>query len=225
MPVFQLADEEIFFPPAFLAEEDGLVAVGGDLSPTRLLTAYSCGIFPWYIERGMPFWFSPDPRMLLYVNELRVSKSLQTFMRKRLFRVSFNEAFEAVIRQCATVPRQVGNSTWIDEAFLTGYTALHRMGYAHSVEVWQGDELVGGLYGVGMGRYFCGESMFSKTSNASKVALVALVERLRTLNVPFVDCQVHSPHLESMGGEEVPRQLFLEALVEVVGKEPGKLEL
>lgn len=225
MPVFQLDTNEIFFPPAFLAEEDGLLAIGGDLSPARLLTAYSCGVFPWFMEDGVPFWFSPDPRMLLYTDRIKVSKSLRVHIRKTQLQVTFNQAFEEVIAACSSVPRPDQDGTWINDSFRQAYTMLHHIGYAHSVEVWQEGALVGGLYGVGMGRYFCGESMFSKAPNASKVALVHLAERMQQLGAPFIDCQVYTPHLESMGAEEYPRDYFLSALNEVIGPKPNRLKL
>lgn len=207
MTVFRLTSE-LVFPPPDLAEDDGLLAVGGDLSEERLLLAYSLGIFPWYSE-GMPLlWWSPDPRLVLIPSEIRISRSLRQTIGKGLYRVSFDTAFEKVIRSCASAPRREGEGTWITDGMIEAYCRLHEDGFAHSVESWSGDELAGGLYGVSMGAAFFGESMFAGRSDASKVALVRLAERLRCLKTAFIDCQVVTKHLVSMGAREVPRSEF-----------------
>jgi leucyl/phenylalanyl-tRNA--protein transferase len=206
-------DPESPFPAPALAETDpnGLLAVGGDLSPTRLLNAYRLGIFPWF-SRGQPIlWWAPDPRMVLYPNELKVSRSLRKTLRRGHLSVSFDQDFGAVIRACA-MPRTGDDGTWLLPPMIRAYEALHRVGHAHSVESWEGDRLVGGLYGVALGRIFFGESMFSRVTDASKAALVALVERLRRHDFRLLDCQVHTTHLESLGARAVPRAVFQQAV-------------
>jgi leucyl/phenylalanyl-tRNA--protein transferase len=211
MPVYRLSDE-IVFPSPDLAREDGLLAVGGDLDERRLLIAYSLGIFPWYSE-GMPIlWWSPDPRLVLMPSEMRVSRSLRRTVKKRTFRVTFDTAFEDVIKNCAAAPRRDDRGTWITDEMVEAYCRLHKEGFAHSVESWHGDELAGGLYGVSIGTAFFGESMFSGRSDASKVALFRLAERLRGREAAFIDCQVVTGHLVSMGAREVPRKEFAEML-------------
>ncbi len=205
MPVYLLT-EELLFPPPHLAEEGGLLAVGGDLSEQRLLLAYSSGIFPWYSDDDPILWWSPDPRLVLYPDELKVSGSLRKVLRKQAFRVTLDTAFEQVITACASIRE----STWIIDEMIQAYCRLHESGYAHSVEVWQDGELVGGLYGISLGRCFFGESMFSRRSNASKVALYHLVEHVKTLRFDLIDCQVTSEHLLSLGAQEIPRRRFLE---------------
>jgi leucyl/phenylalanyl-tRNA--protein transferase len=210
MPVFRL-DERLVFPPPELAE-DGLLAVGGDLSPERLLLAYSQGIFPWY-EEGQPIlWHSPDPRMVLDVDDLHVPGSLRKAMRRRRYRLALDTAFAEVVAACARAPRPGQDGTWITPDMRDAYVELHRLGYAHSAEAWRNDELVGGLYGVSLGAVFFGESMFARAPDASKEAFVALVEHLRGRGVRLVDCQVHTDHLARFGAEEWPRRRYLEAL-------------
>jgi leucyl/phenylalanyl-tRNA--protein transferase len=170
-----LLSDKISFPPPYLAEEDGLLAVGGDLSQERLLKAYSIGIFPWYSEDSPILWWSPDPRLVLFPSELNVSRSLRQFINKGIFTVTMNTAFEQVIQCCADTSRTGQSGTWITDEMIRAYTGLHRAGHAHSVEAWHNSELVGGLYGIIMGRMFFGESMFTKMSNASKVAFVTLL--------------------------------------------------
>lgn len=204
MPVYLLT-EELLFPPPHLAEEGGLLAVGGDLSEERLLLAYSSGIFPWYSDDEPILWWSPDPRLVLYPNELNVSGSLRKVLKKQAFRVTLDTAFEQVITACASLRE----STWIIDEMIQAYCRLHESGYAHSVEVWQEDELAGGLYGISLGRCFFGESMFSRRSNASKVALYHLVEHVKPLHFDLIDCQVTSEHLLSLGAREIPRRQFL----------------
>lgn len=222
MPLPWLDSPRTSFPDIDLAlsEPNGLLAVGGDLSPQRLLQAYSQGIFPWF-EEGQPLlWWSPDPRMVLFPEDLRVSKSLQKTLKTSTYTVTMDRAFAEVIAACAA-PRGDSPGTWITEAMQLAYTELFRAGHAHSVEVWRGDELVGGLYGVAIGHVFFGESMFSVESNTSKIALVNLVKQLQQWNYKLIDCQVSSEHLESLGAVEISRNEFrghLQALL----AEPGR---
>jgi leucyl/phenylalanyl-tRNA--protein transferase len=211
MPVYLLSDE-IIFPTPNLASGEGLLAVGGDLSQKRLLLAYSMGIFPWYSEAEPILWWSPDPRLVLYPGELRVSKSLQKTIKKGLFQITVDRAFEQVITECAKIRRKNNEGTWIVPDMIGAYCQLHASGFAHSVEAWQNDALVGGLYGVSLGKCFFGESMFSRATNASKVAFVALVNHLKSLSFDMIDCQVATEHLVSFGAREIPRARFLEQL-------------
>jgi leucyl/phenylalanyl-tRNA---protein transferase len=215
MPVFSLS-RKLSFPPPHLAIKEGLLAVGGDLSAERLLLAYRSGIFPWYSAGEPILWWSPDPRLVLYPAELRISKSLRRVIRRNVFQVTFDKAFEAVIQSCAEAKRSYGEGTWITDEMKDAYCELHRQGYAHSVEAWQGERLVGGLYGISIGRAFFGESMFSRVSNASKVAFVGLVENLEHLKFKLIDCQVRTDHLIRFGAREVPRKRFLEQLEKAV---------
>ncbi len=211
MPVYLLSDE-IVFPPPDLATREGLLAIGGDLCQERLLQAYSMGIFPWYTETEPIMWWSPDPRLLLYPDEIRISRSLQKTINKGLFRITMDQAFDQVINACARAPRKQGEGTWLVPEMIKAYRQLHASGYAHSVEAWQNDTLVGGLYGVSLGKSFFGESMFTHVTNASKVAFVALVDHLKTLSFDLIDCQVTTEHLVSFGAREVPRGTFLKQL-------------
>jgi leucyl/phenylalanyl-tRNA--protein transferase len=211
MPVFRLPDE-IVFPSPELAEDDGLLAVGGDLSVERLLLAYSLGIFPWYSEDSPILWWSPDPRLVLVPEELKISRSLRQRMKKGIFRVTFDTAFEKVMKGCAEVPRKDGQGTWITEEMIEAYCRLHEKGVAHSVESWAEGRLAGGLYGVALGGVFFGESMFSRRSDASKAALVTLVERLKGEGFRIIDCQMTTAHLMSMGAREIPRPEFLKII-------------
>jgi leucyl/phenylalanyl-tRNA--protein transferase len=211
MPVYLLSDD-LAFPSPQLAPKEGLLAVGGDLSQERLLLAYRMGIFPWYCKYEPILWWSPDPRLVLYPAELRVSKSLQKTIKKGIFTVTADQAFEAVINACAQSRTSVDEGTWIVEEMIDAYCRLHDSGFAHSVEAWQGDRLAGGLYGVSLGRCFFGESMFTHISNASKVAFVALVKHLQALNFDLIDCQVTTPHLVKFGAREIPRARYLNEL-------------
>jgi leucyl/phenylalanyl-tRNA--protein transferase len=200
------------FPPHESARTDGLLALGGDLTPDRLLAAYCHGVFPWY-EAGEPIlWWSPDPRLILEPEQLRIARSLRSVIRKRRFTITFDRAFRAVIHGCAIAPRAGAPGTWIHAEVETAYTTLHTLGYAHSVEVWESGTLAGGLYGVMLGRCFFGESMFSLQPNASKVALVALAQYVLAQDVQLIDCQVTTEHLLSLGAHEVPRAEFLRRL-------------
>jgi len=207
-----LLNERLFFPSPSRASREGLLAVGGDLSTDRLLLAYRMGIFPWY-SRGEPIlWWSPDPRMVLYPEDLHVPRRLYRTIRQGRFRISFDTAFERVITGCAGVRNEKRQDTWIVREMITAYCALHDAGFAHCVEAWEGTRLVGGLYGVSLGACFFGESMFSLVSGASKVAFVALVEQLRGWGFRLIDCQVSNPHLERFGARDIRRSRFLSEL-------------
>ena len=213
MPIYRLG-AELVFPPPEEAEPGGLLAVGGDLSPERLLLAYANGIFPWYDE-GLPIlWHSPDPRMVLIPSELQVGRSLRKVLKRDSYELTLDRAFERVIRACAERERPGQEGTWITEDMITAYVHLHELGFAHSVETWQDGALAGGLYGVSLGCAFFGESMFTWRSGASKVAFVRLVEQLLRWNFGLIDCQVHTEHLERFGATEWPRARFLEALAQ-----------
>ena len=213
MPVYRLGPD-LIFPPPEVAESDGILAVGGDLRPERLLLAYSQGIFPWYDENLPILWHSPDPRMVLMAEDLHVPHSLRRVMRRRPYELALDTAFGKVIRACAHVPRPGQDGTWITEDMIEAYEELHRQGFAHSVEAWEGGELVGGLYGVSLGHCFFGESMFALRSDASKVAFVSLVRQLERWGIDLIDCQVHTEHLERFGAVEWPRARFLDCLAE-----------
>jgi leucyl/phenylalanyl-tRNA---protein transferase len=204
--------KELFFPPVSEANPDGILAIGGDLSTERLLLAYKSGIFPWFEEGEPIYWWSPNPRMVLFLDELVVSKSMRNILNRNIFKVTFNQNFREVISNCQKVKRNGQNGTWITNDMIVAYCKLNEMGIAKSVEVWQNDELVGGLYGIDLGHVFCGESMFSKVSNASKVAFVALANQLKSANYKVLDCQVYNEHLESLGCREIPREDFIELL-------------
>lgn len=207
-----LLNKDLYFPPLETAGEDGLLAIGGDLSTERLLLAYRSGIFPWYNEDEPIYWWSPDPRFVLYLDELKVSSSMKTVLQNGKFRFTTNRAFEQVIQNCKTVSRQGQDGTWISPAMQQAYTTLHELGYAHSAETWQDGELVGGLYGIRLGDLFFGESMFSLKPNASKFAFINYVRQLQKENVQLIDCQLHTNHLESLGARMIPRELFVEIL-------------
>ncbi len=202
------------FPPLERANEDGLLAIGGDLSVKRLLDAYNHGIFPWYEASQPVMWWSPDPRMVLFPEKLKISKSMKQILRQDRFSVTFNQDFEAVINKCAAVKREGQNGTWITAEMKNAYLELFHLGIVQSVEVWQNGELVGGLYGVYLKekKVFCGESMFTTVSNASKFGFIKWVEQLKLEGVKLIDCQVYTAHLESLGAEEISRNEFLEFL-------------
>lgn len=204
--------KELFFPDVTEADKHGILAVGGDLSPERLILAYKSGIFPWFDSDEPILWWSPAQRMVLFPDELVVSRSMRTVLRKEIFKVTFNKDFRAVISNCSQISRNGQRGTWISKDMIEAYVKLHELGYAKSVEVWQNGELVGGLYGIDLGHMFCGESMFSKVSNASKVAFITLVENLKIRQYKLIDCQVHNDHLESLGAREIERQEFMEML-------------
>ena len=204
--------KELFFPPVSETDSDGILAIGGDLSAERLLLAYNSGIFPWF-EAGEPvIWWSPNPRMVLFLDELVISKSMRNILNRNIFKVTFNQNFREVISNCQKSKRSGQNGTWITNDMIEAYCKLNELGKAKSVEVWQNDQLVGGLYGIDLGTVFCGESMFSKVSNASKVAFIALVKQLKAADYQLLDCQVYNEHLESLGCREIERLEFLKIL-------------
>ncbi|MBS1566363.1 MAG: leucyl/phenylalanyl-tRNA--protein transferase [Bacteroidetes bacterium] len=210
MPLFAL-NKDLLFPPVNLAEPDGLLAMGGDLSPERLLLAYRMGIFPWF-EGDTPLWWCPDPRFVIFPPELKVSKSMKQLFKKEAFHFTINKDFAGVISNCKTTARRGQDSTWITNEVRQAYIHMHSLGYAHSAEAWLDGELVGGCYGIRMGRVFFGESMFSKVSNASKYAFLKYAEALQQENVALIDCQVYTEHLESLGARMIPRQQFVQLL-------------
>jgi leucyl/phenylalanyl-tRNA--protein transferase len=210
-------DKDAPFPPLrrALREPNGLLAAGGDLSPERLLEGYRRGIFPWFSEGDPILWWSPDPRMVLFPAELKISRSLSKTLRNRSYQVRFDSAFNEVIASCAA-PREGVSGTWISDAMIEAYLELHRLGHAHSVETWIGDELAGGLYGVAIGGVFFGESMYSRGRDASKIALAALVARVKAEGFGLIDCQMHTRHLETLGAREIPRARFSRLLEELI---------
>lgn len=211
MPIFQL-DEQIVFPPPELAEPNGLLAVGGDLTPERLIAAYRRGIFPWFSENDPILWWFTSPRLILYPDELRIPKRLNREIKKGSFSVTFDCAFPRVIQACADVRRQNDEQTWITDEMISSYIKLHKRGYAHSVECWQNDKLAGGLYGVALDRIFFGESMFTKITNSSKICFVNLVQRLQLHNFRLIDCQMTTGHLLQFGAREISGRTFQQEL-------------
>ena len=210
MAIFAL-NEELIFPPVELAEADGLLAIGGDLSIGRLLLAYKNGIFPWY-EGEHVLWWCPDPRFVLFPEELKVSKSMKNLLKKNVFEFSINKAFQEVIQECKKIKRPGQQGTWITGEVEQAYIKLHERGYAISAEAWKNNELVGGLYGVKLGNVFFGESMFSKETNASKWAFIKFVEQLKLEGIKIIDCQVYTEHLESLGARMISRKDFMQRL-------------
>ena len=210
MPLFSL-NNDIWFPPVSEALPDGLLAMGGDLSTQRLLLAYQQGIFPWF-EGDVPLWWSPDPRFVLFPEEIKVSNSMKSVLRGNTFTFTINKAFKQVIRSCKQSERKEQDGTWITNEIESSYIALHEQGYAHSAEAWSGDKLVGGLYGILMGHVFCGESMFANVSNASKFAFIKYIQYLKKKDVKIIDCQVYTAHLEKQGARFISRSEFLEYL-------------
>jgi len=201
--------DKIWFPPVEEANPDGLLAIGGDLSPERLELAYRSGIFPWFSEGDPIIWYSPDPRMVLFPEKLKISKSMKQLIRKGEFTITFNTDFRNVIANCKTIERPGQTGTWITNQMHLAYIELHKKNLVKSVEVWHKKELVGGLYGIDLGHVFCGESMFSKVPNASKLAFISLVEKLKKENYKLLDCQIYNNHLVSLGAEEISRIEFL----------------
>jgi leucyl/phenylalanyl-tRNA--protein transferase len=216
MPIFRLVDDVVFPPPDY-ADPSGLLAVGGDLSSERLLEAYRAGIFPWYSDDQPILWWSPDPRFMLELDEFKLSRSLRKTLRRKIFHVTFDRVFDEVIEACASVPREGQSGTWITPEMQQAYITLHGLGYAHSVETWFKGELVGGLYGVSLGKAFFGESMFHRKADASKVALATLVEKLKSWNFQFIDSQMTTDHMSRLGAREVPRRIFLKRLKSALG--------
>jgi leucyl/phenylalanyl-tRNA---protein transferase len=223
MPIFQLP-EEIIFPHTSQSEPDGLLAIGGDLSSKRILTAYVNGIFPWYNPGEPILWWSPDPRCVLFPEKLKISKSLKSLLKKGIFQIKYDTSFPDVIRQCSVVKRSDEAGTWISDEIIEAYCQLYELGYAHSVEAYIDNRLVGGLYGIAIGKVFFGESMFFVEPNASKVAFCVLVKRLIEFNFQIIDNQVTNNHLLSLGAEEIERKKFLEIISKYtcVENHPGK---
>lgn len=211
--MIKVLSDTLDFPAVETATPDGMLAIGGDLSPERLLLAYKSGIFPWFDENDPILWWSPDPRTVLFPHEIIVSRSMKQILKKKMFTVTFNIGFNRVVANCRHIERSGQRGTWITAEMEVAYRKLHEMGIAKSVEVWLDGELVGGLYGVDLGHIFCGESMFSKVSNASKVAFIALVEKLKAENYLLLDCQVYSEHLAWLGAREIGRAEFMKMLL------------
>jgi len=211
MPIYKLPEEPVF-PHPDEATEDGLLAIGGDLSPQRLVAAYANGIFPWYSENDPILWWTPDPRMILFPQNFKISKSLKQALNKSIYELRIDTAFEQVINNCKSIPRKYEEGTWITEEMKSAYIHLHKLGLAHSFESWQNNNLVGGLYGISLGKAFFGESMFQKATDASKVAFYHLSQFCLKWNFGLIDCQLPNDHLESMGAVEIPRSDFLNLL-------------
>ena len=211
MPVFWLSEDHLAFPDPALANEDGILAIGGDLSVERLLRAYQIGLFPWFNPEDPILWWSPDPRFVIFPNELKVAKSMRPYFNQNKFQFTADTQFEAVMRGCKNQWRKgQGGGTWISEDMISAYVKLHRLGFAHSFEVWQAGELVGGLYGLCLGKVFYGESMFAKVSNASKFGFIKMVRQLQKWDFWLVDCQQETAHLRSLGGRSISREKFLD---------------
>lgn len=220
MPIYQLPNEPLFPHPSE-AEADGLLAIGGDLSEKRLIAAYASGIFPWYSDDDPILWWSPDPRLVLYPDRFKLSKSLKQKINRQTFDIRVDFAFEEVVENCAKAKRKAQDGTWITDEMKEAYVKLFNHGLAHSVETWEGNKLVGGLYGISLGAAFFGESMFHKRTDASKVAFYYLAEMCKKWNFAFIDCQVTNPHLVSLGAEEIMRDEFLDTLADAI-EEPTK---
>ncbi|HEV7333838.1 MAG TPA: leucyl/phenylalanyl-tRNA--protein transferase [Flavisolibacter sp.] len=211
MPIVCFSEAQFRFPPLHQADEEGLLVIGGTVTPERVLQAYPNGIFPWYSD-DIPLWWSPDPRFVLFPAELHISRSMKKELNNEKFDFRTNTAFEEVITACATVPRNGQDGTWITTEMKEVYIELHQRGFAHSAETWLEDKMVGGMYGIRLGKVFFGESMFSKVTNASKFAFIRYVQQLKGEGVALVDCQVYTPHVESLGARLIPRQNFIELL-------------
>jgi leucyl/phenylalanyl-tRNA--protein transferase len=216
MPLFAL-DKEIIFPPVHLAEPDGLLAMGGDLSVERLLLAYRNGIFPWY-EADVPLWWCPDPRFIIIPEELKLNKTVKSLLKKDAFEFTVNKEFNKVIHHCKSIKRPGQQGTWITSEVEKAYCKLHELGYAHSAEVWKEGKLAGGLYGIKLGKVFFGESMFSNESNASRFAFVKYVQELKQEGIELIDCQVYTKYLESFGARMIPRKVFIQQLQNLLPK-------
>ena len=204
--------EEMYFPPVENANSEGLLAVGGDLSSERLLLAYQNGIFPWFNDDSLILWWSPDPRMILYPKDVKISKSMRKLIRENKFNITVNTSFNEVLEHCSSIKREGQAGTWITEEMKSAYMELHKKGIAKSYEVWEDGNLVGGLYGVDLGHVFCGESMFSRKPNASKFAFIRLAQNLLEKDYRFIDCQLYTDHLASLGAKEIPRESFIKQL-------------
>ncbi len=217
MPVYQLTEKLVFPPPDF-AEKDGLLAIGGDLSPERLVLAYSNGIFPWFSEGDPILWWSPSPRLIIFPHEFKIPRRLSRQMRQKEFSITMDKAFRQVITACATVDKRQKKGTWITADMIAAYSLLHDLGYGHSVECWQDEELAGGLYGISLGGTFFGESMFSRKSNASKIGLVHLVKKLAEWDFDLIDCQMKTAHLMQFGAREIPGAEFRKILAKSISR-------
>lgn len=207
-----LISDVLYFPSVTQATSEGILAVGGNLSSDRLLLAYKSGIFPWFNHGEPILWWAPSSRMVLFFEDLIISKSMRNILNRNVFKVTFNQDFKAVISNCRSIKREGQKGTWISDEMVEAYCKLHELGIAKSVEVWQNEELIGGLYGIDLGNVFCGESMFSKVNNASKVAFISLANQLKKENYKVLDCQVHNAHLESLGCKEIDREDFMKIL-------------
>ena len=207
-----LLSNELYFPPVTEADEEGILAIGGDLSTQRLLLAYRNGIFPWYTDDEPIIWWCPNPRFVLFPDEIKISKSMRAVVKKQTYSFTINNCFNNVIKNCKTINREGQSGTWISEEVIDAYTKLHNLGYAFSAETWKNNKLVGGLYGVKMGNIFFGESMFSLSPNASKFAFIQLVQHLKNEGVKLIDCQVYTNHLESLGAKMIDRNDFMRLL-------------
>lgn len=201
--------KEIKFPPPHLATEEGLLAIGGDLRVERIMAAYHQGVFPWYSDETPIMWWNPDPRFVLYPSRLKISKSMKQVLRQNRFKITFDTAFREVMESCQKSPRSDQDGTWITNELIDAFEKIHELGAAHSVEVWQDGELVGGLYGLSIGRVYFGESMFTRVSNASKAGFITLVQEMSKRGIEMIDCQVYTSHLESLGAESISRDQFL----------------
>ncbi|MDI9364825.1 MAG: leucyl/phenylalanyl-tRNA--protein transferase [Flavobacterium sp.] len=210
-----ILDDKFWFPNVEDALDDGLLAVGGNLHPERILLAYKKGIFPWY-DGDLPLWWCPNPRFVLIPEELKISKSMKVLFKKQAFNVTTNTNFKAVINACKATERKGQDGTWIKNEVVEAYTHLHKLGIAHSVEAWQNNQLVGGLYGIKLGKVFFGESMFSTISNASKYAFISFVQQLKSEGIVLIDCQVYTEHLESLGAKMIMRQQFVHLLEQLI---------
>ena len=207
------------FPDARSGAHDGPLAQGGNLSPGMLLSAYKQGIFPWFSEGDPILWWSPDPRFVIFTEKVHVSTSMRKLLRQKKFRITYDTCFATIMKECAQAWRPGQAGTWISDEMILAYTDLHRAGHAHSVEVWQDNQLVGGLYGVNIGGVFCGESMFSRISNASKTGFLTLARNLQNIGIPLVDSQVHTDYLQSLGAEHIPRAQYLDILESQIGRQ------
>jgi leucyl/phenylalanyl-tRNA--protein transferase len=209
---------DLKFPPPETADSEGMLAIGGDLSPERLLAAYKQGIFPWY-EGDIPVWWNPDPRFVLFPKDIKISHSMKPILKKSVFQFTKNQCFEDVIRNCMQMPRVGQDGTWINEDVISAYAKLHKMGYVHSYEAWQNNTLVGGFYGMKLGKVFFGESMFSKVPNSSKAVFITSVLQMQKEGIQLIDSQVYTPHLESLGAGMIPRKTFLDLLRKLIPDE------
>lgn len=212
MPIFYLEDDNVSFPPAHLAHKDGIIAVGGDLSPERLLSSYYSGIFYWFSEGDTPTWWTPNPRTVIFPEKAKMSHSMKQILKSKKFTVTLNQNFWGVLGNCKNIPRPKQDGTWISDELIESLFVLHQRGFVHTIETWENNELVGGLYGICLGKCFFGESMFSKVSNASKTALLVLAKNMELNDFSVIDCQVETPHLMSLGAENISRKKFLQII-------------